>query len=76
MLSGAIGLQIIARRLGVELGEQQLVNLPTLIPRTHVHEIKKRLAITRLYAEHQKLARGLAAAEKTGPFAQLKVGVM
>ena len=24
MLSGAIGLQIIARRLGVELGEQQI----------------------------------------------------
>ena len=26
MLSGAIGLQIIARRLGVELGEQQFSN--------------------------------------------------
>ena len=44
MLSGAIGLQIIARRLGVELGEQQFNTITGVDERELTFDEIKRLA--------------------------------
>ena len=75
MLSGAIGLQIIARRLGVELGEQQFNKFNNIDTRELTFkEIKK------LTSDHSLVCRalktnsnGLAAAVKKQPvLAQLK----
>ena len=75
MLSGAIGLQIIARRLGVELGEQQFNKFNDIDTRELTFkEIKK------LTSDHSLVCRalktnsnGLAAAVKKQPvLAQLK----
>ena len=77
MLSGAIGLQIIARRLGVELGEQQFNKFNDIDTRELTFkEIKK------LTSDHSLVCRalktnsnGLAAAVKKQPvLAQLKGG--
>ena len=77
MLSGAIGLQIIARRLGVELGEQQFSNFNDIDKRELTFkEIKK------LSGDHSLVCRalktnssGLSAAVKKQPvLAQLKNG--
>jgi ATP-binding cassette subfamily B protein len=77
MLSGAIGLQIIARRLGVELGEQQFNKFNNIDTRELTFkEIKK------LTSDHSLVCRalktnssGLAAAVKKQPvLAQLKSG--
>ena len=77
MLSGAIGLQIIARRLGVELGEQQFNKFNDIDTRELTFkEIKK------LTSDHSLVCRalktnssGLAAAVKKQPvLAQLKSG--
>jgi ABC-type bacteriocin/lantibiotic exporter with double-glycine peptidase domain len=77
MLSGAIGLQIIARRLGVELGEQQFSNFNDIDKRELTFKEIKRLS-----GDHSLVCRalktnssGLSAAVKKQPvLAQLKNG--
>ena len=77
MLSGAIGLQIIARRLGVELGEQQFSNFNDIDKRELTFKEIKGLS-----GDHSLVCRalktsssGLSAAVKKQPvLAQLKSG--
>ena len=54
MLSGAIGLQIIARRLGVELGEQQFSNFNDIDKRELTFK-----EIKRLTSDHSLVCRAL-----------------
>ena len=54
MLSGAIGLQIIARRLGVELGEQQFSNFNDIDKRELTFKEIKRLS-----GDHSLVCRAL-----------------
>ena len=77
MLSGAIGLQIIARRLGVELGEQQFNKFDGIEKRELTFKEIKNLS-----SDHSLVCRGIktssnglsAAVKKQPVLVQLKNG--
>ena len=76
MLSGAIGLQIIARRLGVELGEQQFNTITGVDDRELTFSEIKNLATNHSLvckALNTKLA-GLVGRSKNSRFSQLNNG--
>ena len=71
MLSGAIGLQIIARRLGVELGERQFNKFNDIDTRELTFkEIKKLTSDHSLVPSTENNSSGLAAAVKKQPFSR------